>query len=260
MNEANNTSATQQDENAPQVPAMHEGEIEAVAYTLAKQRADYIAFLEKHYKVTREEAIARAGEDVVGDEERRAELAAMPARDVRWYTIDRVMEFDEKAALAKWEEIKRQARLELEGGQRSVEAMGYDDPWKRAQYFALRRSFSEEWRPRGGIERALIEQMAQTYSEWMEWLEHYQRLQSREYRGTEPEGYDSRDYYCTPRLSQTEYLDRVLRTAERFQRMFMRSLRALRDLRRYVGPVTIHNAGPLSVGGNQQVNVGSRDG
>ena len=79
-------------------------------------------------------------------------------------------------------------------------------------------------------------------------------MQNREYRDVELKGYDNQGKHGTPRLNRTEYLNHVLGTAERFQRMFMRSLRALRDLRRYAGPVTIHNAGPLSVGGNQQVN------
>lgn len=38
--------------------------------------------------------------------------------------------------------------------------------------------------------------------------------------------------------------------AEKWQRMFLRTVRALRDLRRYAGPVLIQNAG--------QVNVASR--
>ena len=42
--------------------------------------------------------------------------------------------------------------------------------------------------------------------------------------------------------------------ADRFHRMFLRTLRALRDLRRYGGPVIVQQAGQVNVGG-QQVNV-----
>ena len=256
MSEKSNTPAEQPMPDVPRVPVMHEGEIEALAYKLARKRADYVKHFEQNYDLSREEAIARTRQDVIGDEERRAELAAAPAKEVEWYQIDRVMQFDEGAALAKWEAIKQQARLELDSGQRGAEVMGHDDPWRQAQYIALLGSFAEEWRPRGGVEWTLLEQMAQTYTEWMEWLEHYQWLQKREYRDVELKGYENRGVYSTPRLSAVEYLDRVLGTAERFQQMFFRSLRALRDLRRYAGAITIHNAGPLSVGGNQQVNVG----
>jgi hypothetical protein len=42
--------------------------------------------------------------------------------------------------------------------------------------------------------------------------------------------------------------------ADRFHRIFLRTLRALRDLRRYAGPVIVQQAGQVNVGG-QQVNV-----
>ena len=45
---------------------------------------------------------------------------------------------------------------------------------------------------------------------------------------------------------------------ERFHRMYLRSFRALRDLRRYAPSVVVQNAGQVNVGG-QQVNV-SREG
>ena len=44
--------------------------------------------------------------------------------------------------------------------------------------------------------------------------------------------------------------------ADRFNRLFLRTLRALRDLRRYAPPVIVQNAGQVNVGA-QQVNVGS---
>ena len=170
MKEKSNTPTEHPKPDPAYVPAMHDGEIDAIAYRLAKARTDYIEHFQRYGGLSREEAITRADQDVVSDEERRAELAAAPAREVQWYELNRVMEFDEAAGLAKWEQVKQQARHELEGGQRSLAVMGYDNPWEWAQYAALVNSFREEWRPRGGMERALLEQMAQTYSEWMEWL------------------------------------------------------------------------------------------
>jgi hypothetical protein len=45
--------------------------------------------------------------------------------------------------------------------------------------------------------------------------------------------------------------------ADRFNRMFLRTLRQMRDLRRYGTPVVIQNAGQVNVAANggQQVNV-----
>ncbi len=42
--------------------------------------------------------------------------------------------------------------------------------------------------------------------------------------------------------------------ADRFNRLFLRTLRALRDLRRYAPSVTVQHAGQVNIGG-QQVNV-----
>ena len=41
-------------------------------------------------------------------------------------------------------------------------------------------------------------------------------------------------------------------------RQFMRTLRALRDLRRYAGAVTIHNQGNVNIAAQQQVNTATR--
>ncbi len=44
--------------------------------------------------------------------------------------------------------------------------------------------------------------------------------------------------------------------AERFHRMYVRTLRAMKDHRRYTGPVVVQNAGQVNVGG-QQLNLAS---
>ena len=69
--------------------------------------------------------------------------------------------------------MKAQARAEWEGGQRGAETMRLSEPWAQARYAALLNSFKDQWQPRGGIELALIEQMAQCYSSWLSCLENY---------------------------------------------------------------------------------------
>ena len=41
---------------------------------------------------------------------------------------------------------------------------------------------------------------------------------------------------------------------DRWNRMFLRCLRALRDMRRYMPPVVVNNPGPVNIA-QQQVNV-----
>ena len=59
--------------------------------------------------------------------------------------------------------------------------------------------------------------------------------------------------YLPPRVGEAAYVERALKMADRFQRMFMRSLRALRDLRRYTPRIMIHNQGQVNIA-QQQVN------
>jgi hypothetical protein len=63
-----------------------------------------------------------------------------------------------------------------------------------------------------------------------------------------------------PRLSASEYLERAYQMADRFNRMFLRTLRQMRDLRRYQMPVTINNPKQVNIAGEggQQVNVQSK--
>jgi hypothetical protein len=61
-------------------------------------------------------------------------------------------------------------------------------------------------------------------------------------------------------LSASEYLERAYQMADRFNRMFLRTLRQMRDLRRYQMPVTINNPKQVNIAveGGQQVNVQSK--
>jgi hypothetical protein len=63
-----------------------------------------------------------------------------------------------------------------------------------------------------------------------------------------------RGTWTPPRQSEAEATEQWAATVDRLNRIFLRTLRALRDLRRYAGPVIVQNAEQVNVGG-QQVNV-----
>jgi len=236
----------------------HVGEIEDIAHRLYVRRARYLAFAEREFQFSKEEAISAAGRDSVSNETRLARLSDSPPQNVSWRQFDRIAEFDSSAVLEKWRSIKDAARDQLDSGQRICDVVGAERPWERAQFLAVRQSMIEEWNPIGGIELSLIDQMAVSYTCWMNWLDDFHYLQRAEVDRREVDEKDElsnwNGSYVTPRISETAYVERSLKMADRFQRMFMRSLRALRDLRRYTGRITIKNEGPLTVGGNQQVN------
>ena len=60
-------------------------------------------------------------------------------------------------------------------------------------------------------------------------------------------------------ISGTEAIDQAAAMVERFNAMFLRTLKALRDLRRQVPGVMVQNATQVNVG-QQQVNVATEDG
>jgi hypothetical protein len=55
-------------------------------------------------------------------------------------------------------------------------------------------------------------------------------------------------------MSEAQAIEQAACMIDRFNKIFLRTLRALRDLRRYAPAVIVQNAGQVNVGG-QQVNV-----
>ena len=221
-------------------------EREAITRRLAQSYGDYIAWIEEHYRLPREEAIQKAREDVRTPEERLEDLRSAPPDQVTWGTLQRAMEIDPDAALGVWDDLKAHAREEFDSGVSGALAMACDTPLDRARYAALRSSFIEQWQPQGGIEQALVEQLAQAQSGWLYWLHHLQEMTQFELvqMTKEEQGY-GRFYgrMLTPRLSQTETVDRAMAMAERFQKTFERTLKMLQSFR----------PAPRSVSVNQHV-------
>ena len=85
--------------------------------------------------------------------------------------------------------------------------------------------------------------MAQAYTNYLTWMG---RLTVDEISNNAKR--DS--YWQPPRLTAVEAMNQSAAMADRFHRMFMRTLRALRDLRRYSPAVIVQNAGQVNVGRN----------
>jgi hypothetical protein len=179
-------------------------------------------------------------------------IVEAPARLVGWTDVTALVEQHPERVVALWARIKREAREELASGHRAALALkDGSEPWERAQFLAIRDAFIEEWRPRGGIELALIDQMATAHSEYLGWLE---RLHAeRQHRAVRINILDRiTDSYEPPRVSSVEAVEEAAAMAERFQRLFVRAVRTLRDLRRYAPSVVVQNAGQVNVGAVQQ--------
>lgn len=162
---------------------------------------------------------------------------------------------------AIWSELKNIAHRDIRSGEWGADnvAENGDSPLDRAHYLALLRELSEEWQPRTGIERILLEQMAQAHwlcSRWLKKMCALQMLEDHEAnqaaRGQLKQG-KVRGVPGNPRLTGTQAVDRAFMMSDRFHKMFIRCQRALRDQRRY--GISIVNAQQVNVA-EQQINVG----
>jgi hypothetical protein len=212
-----------------------------------------LAWYRSHFKMTTEEAMARMNENA---EEVVQEILQRPPNEIDWHDIDHVGELDPPKALELWQEIQTQALEELRSGHRSAKALQpvVNHPWQRARFLALRHELAEQWQPRNGIERQLIDTMALAQSGYFEWLEKFACRTSRD--SVSQKKLDEEAPWMPPRMCEAAAVEQAAAMMDRFNKMFLRSLRALSDLRRHNRPVVVQNAGQVNVGG-QQVNVSS---
>lgn len=186
--------------------------------------------------------------------------------------------FTPRVAERLWENYKQEGRKEFESGHLAANINLPVDYmkglWNVARYLGVRESFIDDWNPRGGIEVALIDMMAQSWFQWQFWLEQtVKRSQTREkelhpecsrwlaQRNRELKSFGVIDgYWNRPLVSEQQAVEHAVQMADRFNRIFMRTLRQLRDLRRYA-PVTINNPNQVNIAsdGGQQVNVSNAD-
>jgi hypothetical protein len=235
---------------APQAPP-DLAEARPLAREINDAFSERVRVLVREYKLSVQEALAQAGEPPAGTYLRHL-LDKSPER-IGWLDLNGLANQDPEAGACRWEEVKRAARDELHSGHRAARAFRDTSPFERAQFLALRDDLARQWRPQGGIEVQLVETMALAQTGWLFWL---RALSNLAVVGPELSGRDAREEWgtVTPRLTEGEAMERAAAMAERFNRIFLRTLRALCELRKRVPNVVVQNAGQVNVGA-QQVNV-----
>jgi hypothetical protein len=212
----------------------------------AQRVSDYM----RACKASLQEALAAMDRPLTPEAQDR--LLQQGPRGVGWPDLERLADQDPVLALQKWEEVKQAAREELQSGLRAAEVPG-GSPWERAQFLAIRQALASQWQPRGGVEWQLIDAMALAQSGWLYWL---QALRMWASLGFEEFGRESKDRWgrATPRLSTGEAIELAGAMADRFNKVFLRTLRTLCNLRRCSPRVIVQTAAQVNVG-RQQVNV-----
>jgi hypothetical protein len=225
----------------------------AEATTLASEMAAAFARMTEYYRrqydLTPQEAMAHAS-GLLGPCYGDGALTC-PPHQVTWFGLQNVANTDPARAVQRWEEVKHAALMELRSGHRAAKTMdGLDgDCWQRAQFLAVRHDLAEAWQPRTGVERQLIDLMTQARVAVFQWMEKLARRSSVASMNLPDDG-----MWKTPSMSDAEAVEQAAAMVDRFNKMFLRTLKALLDLRRVVPAVVVQNAGQVNVAG-QQVNV-----
>ena len=228
-----------------------------LAALLAEQVEGFVRFYQEAYKLSREDAEAKARSNIEFD--RRTAING-PPEHVSWITLGRLAEEDPIAYEEAWIRLKLFALHELESGFRAAKAvsLGFDfGPYDRAKFIVMRTAICEEWNPLTGSESMLCDMLAQIQLGWEAWLgRHMMQLsigitRERSLRMAEDADVNA---YVPPRLSEAEAYEESALMMERFQRMFLRVVRALRELKRGSPNLVVHQAQQVNLA-DKQVNV-----
>lgn len=185
------------------------------------------------------------------------EASNAPPEEVTWKQINALAAKDMQTALAKWQEVRQAARNEYASGLRIADLCGADaSPFQRAQFLAIHENLAEGWQPQNGVEWSLVDILAQTFSLYLYWsqIAHMRAVNEAEetQKSVRKSGRSS-----LSKQYVADSIEQAYRLADGYHRQYMRTLRQMRDLRRYAPPVIVKNGGQVNVAtdGGQQVNV-----
>ena len=205
-----------------------------------------------------EAAVGKASAPI--NENWRAVIRGATPDQLSWFDLRALTDEDPERGHAVWEWLKSEAVGELESGHRAATAVDSwpSRPWEPAHFLAIRDTFREEWRPRGGIESALLDTLALAFTAQLHWMSRHFTQVGIESMDEEAGHSSSNRRWRRPRLTDAEATDQSAAMADRFDRLVLRTLRGLRDLRRYSPQVVVQQAGQVNVA-EQQVNIARQE-
>lgn len=192
------------------------------------------------------------------------------AEHISWFEIAHLLESEPERGERVWQRIKDDAERELKHGVRSsrtVEPKVGARPMDRARLSAIVKALRTSLEPRDGLELLLIHQMACAYELHLLWQDRASmRAQSEEWEGdrdrrsavrnmnaAQRERYEDDHGWLPPRVSTAEAIDQAVMIADRYQRSFLRLMKAFRDNRRLFETLVV--TGGLVNVAEKQINV-----
>lgn len=239
-------------------------ELEASGRIMVDRIGRHIDWLVTHYGSTPGEAAAQARDLRLNVPEDR------PPEQVSWHDLHNTLESDAARGAALWQSVKDEARRELAAGVRmatTLERPLSATPFERAQYLAIVGALTDALHPRDGLEGLLVQQMASAYEQHLRWQTlavhrveedtwHGERDMRRALERMSPrqrEQYQDREGWLPPRQTDAEAIEQAVQLADRYQRAFLRVMKAYRDNRRLFGALIVAG-GQVNIG-DKQVNV-----
>jgi hypothetical protein len=199
------------------------------------------------YAVSPEEARQMADE---ASPEQLARVLNGPPGEVTWFDLDTLARHDPALAMKRWVEIQQAARQELRTGHRAAQAIecaDRSDCQSRAGFLALRADLIDAWQPRNAQDLQLIDQLAQWQTLmwfWQDILSTSTNMQLLLCRAPRKRRVQKQLDSNPPRpeevsrLSQAEAMESATRMVERYHRLYLRTLDALRAGRSQPGVVS----------------------
>jgi hypothetical protein len=173
--------------------------------------------------------------------------------DISWLEIECLDSADDSQRVWDHVRVAKQEELELGATAAKVIESYHSNPAERAEFFAIRQALVDGWKPEGGLELMLIDTLACDFYMHRFWLQlHVERVSTR--AAIQKSDLEKRGEWRQPYSYEAEATIRAAEMAESFHRSAMRTLRSLRDLRRYVPAVSIRNAGQVNIS-EKQVNL-----
>jgi hypothetical protein len=244
---------------------------ERTLHELAASRRELVASVTRQVRFNIEQMQLEPDEAFDRARQRlREEPEACEPEHVMWLELSRLIEREPERGQALWQHLKDEAIRELGTGiraSRTLERPINGRPYERAQFAALVLALRDALAPRNMLEELLIQQMASAYDLHLRWQTlAVQRVEEGVWQGerdrrraleqlspAQRERYQSDTGWLPPRIAETEALDQTVLTADRYQRSFLRLMKAYRDQRRLVGSLVVAG-GQVNIG-EQQVNV-----
>jgi hypothetical protein len=220
-----------------------------LAGEMARAVGELITSFEKHWNLTRDQALDRIHEHdpLVIERIRTAPPSQLTFADL--YTLGR---HSPELAAQRWAEVMQAARNELRSGHRAASIVappGGSSCWHKARLLAMRAELLDGWQPRNSVERLLVDTLMQVQCQYEHWLEVLTgRTTLQALHESEEEG-----YFTPPRIADAEAIEQAAAMVDRFHRIMMRTVRQLHNLRRHPPVVMVQNANQVNVG-QQQVN------